>query len=97
MQAFTVYVGLGSSEVQVPDVTNLAYSTAEQVLTNAGLLIGDLSYRFNDNVPVDGVVRQSPEPGRYVNTGTPVNLLLSLGIEGNLNFDNQVNLLKLTD
>jgi hypothetical protein len=92
VQTFKVFVGFGGFEIVMPDVTNLSYDAAEQLLTDAGLLIGDLSYRFDDNITVDSVIRQSPEPDRYVNTGTPVNLLLSRGIEGNLNLDNQINL-----
>jgi serine/threonine-protein kinase len=69
----TITVSAGVPQVQVPDVTGKSSEEATQILQRAGLKVKTQSF-FGDRV-----FRQSPEPGKTVDTGTEVTLLLTFG------------------
>ncbi|MDX1637119.1 MAG: PASTA domain-containing protein [Balneolaceae bacterium] len=64
--------------VEVPNVVNLSFRNAKIQLQNYGLSVGTVSYessRFKNSV-----MRQSVEPGRTVDKGTKVDLVVSDGL-----------------
>ncbi|MBI9019201.1 MAG: right-handed parallel beta-helix repeat-containing protein [Phycisphaerae bacterium] len=99
IQAFNVYVGLddaggpGDTQVtQVPQVVGFSLSSAQQTISASNLSVGTISYVYNNAIPTNCIIRQTPSANVVVNEDYPVNLLVSLGIAGNLNGDNEVNL-----
>ncbi|MBP3952082.1 Stk1 family PASTA domain-containing Ser/Thr kinase [Bacillus suaedae] len=65
-------------EVEVPDLSELSYEEAEELLTEASLV--PIREDVNDeNIPKDQVVRQNPEPGTKVKENAEVTVFVSLG------------------
>ncbi|KIL50424.1 non-spific serine/threonine protein kinase [Jeotgalibacillus alimentarius] len=71
----------GPSQVQVPDVTGEDVNDAEDILTEAGLTVGDIIYEPNEDIEEDIVIRTSPKATRSLDEGEPVNLTVSSGKE----------------
>ncbi len=78
------YVGLVVSrgpkppeKVNVPPVTNTSLDNAKQLLSSAGLHVGNISYEETDSVPAGSVISCSPGVGNSVEEGTSVNLVVS--------------------
>lgn len=78
------YVGLVVSEgpkppekVSVPPVTNTSLENAKQLLSSAGLSVGNVSYKDSDSVPAGNVISCDPGVGSSVEEGTSVNLVIS--------------------
>ncbi len=69
----------GHRLVPVPDVVNLEFEVATEILTRDGFQIGDVSYVFSDSVPRYRVIRTDPPAGEMTEPGTPVHLEVSLG------------------
>ena len=63
----------------VPDVVGLAQSAAQSAITGASLTVGMVSSDYSPTVPAGDVISQNPAAGGSVNTGTSVNLVVSLG------------------
>lgn len=82
-QTVTLYVSTGAapvaSNVKVPDVRNLPYSTAVETLNAVHLQVGSRSYVSSASASAGTVMRQVPEPGASVSPGTNVNLVISSG------------------
>jgi serine/threonine-protein kinase len=66
-------------ETAVPNVIGLDRFAAEESLTNAGLVPGEIRSVSNATIPPDKVVSQFPEPGQSVKLGRRVNLDVSRG------------------
>ena len=66
-------------KVVVPDFRGLSLDEGEARLSDLGLSKGVLTYMDSPEVPVDGVVSQTPAAGSEVLAGTPVALLISRG------------------
>lgn len=62
----------GPSLVSTPDVTGLSVPQARQLLTAAGLAVGDIAYEYAPGGTI--VMTQSPAPGTQVPQGTRVSL-----------------------
>jgi len=71
-------VGRGR-EVAVPDVVGMSRPAAEQTLTRAGLVPGEVRFVPSGTVPADDVIGQSPAAGRRVKRGREVALDVSRG------------------
>jgi len=71
--------GPESTAVTVPDVRSLTRSAAETALGNAGLVVGAVTEEASATVPAGRVIRQTPEAGAAVATGTAVALVISTG------------------
>ncbi|HPU97499.1 MAG TPA: PASTA domain-containing protein, partial [Candidatus Hydrogenedentes bacterium] len=77
--AINLVVSSGLCSAEVPDLIGLSRVEAEDLLTSAGLLAGQIT-RECANVPVDQVIGQSPEPGSLAQAGEYVDLILSAGL-----------------
>jgi serine/threonine-protein kinase len=67
-----IQVSAGVPQVEVPDVTGKSSQEAKQILEAAGLQVETSSW-----ITGDRVVGQTPKPGKVVDQGTTVKVLLS--------------------
>lgn len=70
---------LSTDEVRVPNVINKPEGQAVIDLNNAGLVVGDIRGRYNEDFLAGRIIGQDPQPGRLVKEGRRVNLQKSLG------------------
>lgn len=75
-----VIISSGAGEFDAPDVKGRAKGDAETTLRNAGL-VPVFDYQFDDSIPNDQVISQSPEAGAKVKKGDTVTVMLSKGRE----------------
>lgn len=68
-------------EVVVPQLKNMNLSQAEETLKDLGLKIGTTSTDYSNTVEKDLVIRQEPSYGASVQSGSEVNLVISVGKE----------------
>lgn len=74
-----VVVSLGKATVTVQDFIGLPSSEAMRQIVNAGLVVGKVTKRADDNYPEDTVLAQTPKSGATVAKGTAVDLVVSSG------------------
>jgi beta-lactam-binding protein with PASTA domain len=74
-------VSRGVAPGVVPDIVGELRSDAEADIVAAGLAVGEVTERYDDNVRKDRVIRQTPAAGTELATGSPVNFVVSLGKE----------------
>jgi beta-lactam-binding protein with PASTA domain/tRNA A-37 threonylcarbamoyl transferase component Bud32 len=74
-----VVVDAGEGQTSVPDLRNKTQAEALQLITDAGLKLGQIAQGFSNTVPVGSVIRQSHQPGVLVTKGTAIDLTLSQG------------------
>ncbi len=82
-------------EVEVPQLKNMNLSQAEETLKEMGLKLGTTSTDYSNTVEKDLVIRQEPSSGASVQSGTEVNLVISVGKEDtteNIKVDNYVGM-----
>lgn len=68
-------------EIKVPELKNMNLSQAEETLKDLGLKVGTTSTDYSNTVDKDLVIRQEPVAGSSVQSGTEVNLVISVGKE----------------
>jgi len=86
----TLVVSLGPS-VQVPDVVGRTQAEVESLITGVGLVVGTITKQYSNVAPFGTVISQNPSAGTQVLPGTSVNLIISLGIVGDLNHNGSVD------
>ncbi len=74
-----VVVGLGTSEVQIPNLLGLPYIEAEKTLRKSGLVVKDLFFEENEKTPSGIILGQSPLPKTVAYRGEGITLTISLG------------------
>lgn len=78
--AVNLVVSLGPAQpTTVPDVVGLSQAAAEASIAAAGLVTGTVSSVNSDTVPAGNVISQDPAGGSSATSGTPVDLVVSLG------------------
>ncbi len=77
----TIYVSQGSETTAVPSLEGKTKSEAETALGDAGLNVGTVTEAYSDTVAAGCVISQSISSGTYVDMGTSVNFVVSLGEE----------------
>lgn len=77
----TVVVTATPAMVAIPDVTGMIQTTAETTIVGADLTVGIITQEHSDTILPDHVISQYPAAGSSVETGTPVDLAISLGPE----------------
>lgn len=65
----------------VPDVSNMDQSSARLALEDAGLVLGDITEEYSDEVEEDAVIETSPKIGAAVEVGAEIDIVISLGEE----------------
>ncbi len=71
--------GLPPAVVLVPSVVNQTQSTAQSLITSAGLVVGTVSQAYSSTVSVGRVISQNPTGGSVATVGSAVNLVISQG------------------
>jgi eukaryotic-like serine/threonine-protein kinase len=68
-------------QVQIPNVIGKTQDQARQAIGDAGLEVGDVSYKPDETAAADTVLRQSPTGGvgAYADPGAVISLVLSSG------------------
>jgi len=74
-------VSLGVDMTSVPDLTGMTVREATFALEKAELLIGTTQRDFHEEIPVDYIMLQSPEPEESIAKGSMVDITLSDGPE----------------
>ena len=70
-----------AAKVNVPPVTGTSESNARQLIQNAGLSVGTVTYQHSSSVAAGYVISCSPSVGSSVDEGTSVSLVVSTGPE----------------
>jgi hypothetical protein len=65
--------------VLVPNVYNQTQSTAQSMITSAGLVVGTITQAYSDTVAAGRVISQNPAGGSTAVVGSAVNLTISKG------------------
>ena len=68
-------------EVEVPELKNMNLSQAEETLKDLGLKLGKTSTDYSNTVEKDLVIRQEPSSGQFIQTGSEVDVVISVGKE----------------
>lgn len=78
-----LHVSLGREikEVECPGLVGKKQARAEKMLTNANLEIGDVEFEYSDAFDAGIVISQDVEEGTYIEEGTSVSYVVSLGPE----------------
>lgn len=67
-------------QVAVPNVVGKTETQARRLIGEAELAVGTIDRENSDTVKAGNVIRQTPEPDRYVDPHTPVDFVISLGV-----------------
>ena len=76
-----LFVSTGPGTTEVPDLVGSTTAQAQQALEEAGLEVGTPTQDASEDVPKDRIISQSPAAGEEVETGTPVDFVVSTGPE----------------
>jgi serine/threonine protein kinase len=74
-----VYVSSGPPKVTMPDLGGLSLTTARAKLNQFGLILGQVTREYSDDVKADFVISQYPVAGGQVPRGQEVSLVVSQG------------------
>jgi len=77
--AVDLVVSTGPCPVIVPNVVGQAQSSAEALITSAGLVVGTVTTQCDNVIPVGQVISQNPVAGASVQPGSAVDLVVSTG------------------
>jgi beta-lactam-binding protein with PASTA domain len=78
-ETVTIVVSLGPEYISTPDVVGETEDDATDILIDAGLNVGDISYRCDINIPAGSVISQNPIASEVVLVGSAVDLVVSTG------------------
>ncbi len=70
-----------SEGAEVPDCAGMTLNEATAAVEDAGFKVGNIEYAFNDAIPADTVISQSPRAKTKQPKDTPINLTVSKGVE----------------
>jgi len=76
----------GTEEVIVPNVIGLSQSVAEHMLSDAGLVVGEVSSEYSDEQIAGNIAAQSPGGVTAAPAGSAIDLVVSDGTEATANF-----------
>lgn len=71
----------GEQTATVPDVVGQTQSAAGTAIAEAGLIVGSVTEGYSDTVPAGSVARQEPAAGESAVLGSPVDLVISQGVQ----------------
>lgn len=75
----SIIVSQGRAAVAVPDVKGKSEEEAKNELAAAGLTVTSVTNDYSDTVPAGQVISQSIAPGKYVDAGSNITLVISSG------------------
>ncbi|MCS7005078.1 MAG: PASTA domain-containing protein [Cytophagales bacterium] len=70
--------GLGTIDIEVPDVTGMLLTEAEELLAGIGLTIGNIQYIQSSDAPTGTILSQTPmaEKGTKIRIGSSLDLIV---------------------
>jgi serine/threonine-protein kinase len=72
-------ISAGPEEFPIPNVTDLDFETAQNLLTSDNFQVGVITQQDNQDIEEGIVISQSPRPGTQAPPETPVDLVVSAG------------------
>ncbi|MGI6037657.1 MAG: Stk1 family PASTA domain-containing Ser/Thr kinase, partial [Limnochordia bacterium] len=81
-RTISVVVSRGPELVNIPDIIGLPLREARVALDRSGLVVGTIDEEYHDQIAPGQIIGQDPPPGQRLETGTSVDLIVSLGREG---------------
>ena len=73
--------GCSGGNTEVPELIGKSLDEATQAIEDAGFTLGTVDYVYDENVPADNVINQTPRAGTRQEKGTKITLTVSQGIE----------------
>jgi len=73
----TVSLGEPTEKVTVPSLFGKTLETARREIQKAGLKVGEITYKVNNNFLPNTVLNQTPEPGDDVKFGDKIDLMVT--------------------
>ncbi|MDF2177427.1 PASTA domain-containing protein [Aliiglaciecola sp. CAU 1673] len=89
--AVDLVVSIGVTQVSTPDVIGLLQADAEAAITGAGLAVGIVTTEYSAVVPTGVVINQTPSGGSLVAPGSDMDLIVSAGVQGDIDGDGDVD------
>ena len=74
-------ISKGPERYTIPTITGLTPEAAQVTITKFPLIVGTITEVYNSEIPKGFVISTSPSSGSSVKRDTPVNLIVSKGIE----------------
>ncbi|MBI9015818.1 MAG: PASTA domain-containing protein [Phycisphaerae bacterium] len=75
--------------IMIPNVIFMTQAQAEATIVNSGLIVGDISYAYSEDIASGLVISQNPF-GSFAETGDAINIVVSLGQSPAIGFGNLV-------
>jgi beta-lactam-binding protein with PASTA domain len=69
--------GKKGDQITVPDVTKMTFADTERILIQAGLRIGNITYKVSPDLLPNTVIDQYPKAGELVPSGQAVDLVVA--------------------
>ena len=93
-KGFSVTITLckGMKKVRVPSLGGLSQSAAEAELARVGLLLGDVTGDYSGEVGIGEVISQGIASGSYVDKGTKVPIVISIGEQESYRYEGTVTI-----
>lgn len=80
---FIVSLGAPTQNVSVPSLFGKTLDTAKREIQRAGLKVGEITYKVNNNFLPNTILNQTPQPGDDVAFGDKIDLLVTTVSERN--------------
>ncbi len=74
-----LWVSTGPCLVPVPNVVEMYLTEAENMITNTGLILGEIIEQCNDEIEPGKVISQSPPAGERIFPGSTIDIIVSIG------------------
>ena len=84
-------------EVEVPNLSNMTLTQAEETLKEIGLRLGGTSSRSSNNVDKDLIIEQNPSPNTKLQTGSEIDITISTGSDKKIKTIEVPNLVSKTE
>ncbi|MBI2417270.1 MAG: PASTA domain-containing protein [Ignavibacteriales bacterium] len=75
--AVQVSAGMESGSIEIPDLSRLSLSEAEQALKDLGLEVGKIEYKAVQDFLPGTVIDQNPTAGKKLNAGEKVDIIIA--------------------
>jgi len=76
-EAVSLVVSQGTPRIRVPSLVDMTVDEAREVLTGAGLTMGELTFRYNSFMPAGKIIDQHPLERTPVEQGSRVNVVVT--------------------
>ena len=90
--AVTITVSKGLEDVRVPSLYGMSQTAAKRQLESVGLELGDVSSDYSGEVGINDVISQSIDPGTYVEKGTKVSIVISIGEPTTIRYEGKISI-----